>query len=191
MRTAPCLRSYRFISIVKLLEMAGTGSEHSSEDHVRSLAFPPPFLVLLTPARRHQSIATGQLANTAVEGGERSIDRLSTLPPEVLSAIFKLVGKPVGQPLSKHLLPFHLEQLYDRIELWHRKAALKLSRLLRTIRDQPELARCIRKIELGTRRYGPQETPEYRAESLRKAHALLKRHTQLREVTLRNSYDHC
>ncbi|GAA5961976.1 hypothetical protein JCM3765_007180 [Sporobolomyces pararoseus] len=75
---------------------------------------------------------------------EQKIDRLSSLPPELLDYIFDLaypLGSPSTGPLSKHLLHYHILGLYRRIDLEDGAQVVALSQ---KVEDQPELGELVK-----------------------------------------------
>ncbi|GAA5916976.1 hypothetical protein JCM6882_005076 [Rhodosporidiobolus microsporus] len=93
--------------------------------------------------------SSSQLASTGSPSAQERQDRLSSLPSEILREIFQLAGKPVGPPLSKRLLPFHLEQLYRSIQI-RPKHSRKADILLSTVLAHSELAQLVRKLDLSS-----------------------------------------
>ncbi|GAA6008440.1 hypothetical protein JCM11491_004478 [Sporobolomyces phaffii] len=71
------------------------------------------------------------------------VDRLSLLPPELVSHIFELFydpKEPLAFPLSKHLLPYFHVYRYRHVRLFTRTA---LSQFLATTRQNPSLAKLV------------------------------------------------
>ncbi|GAA5955817.1 hypothetical protein JCM3765_001861 [Sporobolomyces pararoseus] len=84
------------------------------------------------------------------------IDRLSTLPPELVSTIFDLAhdpGQPLREPLSKTLLPYFRRNLYREIKL---KSASSIPQLLSTLQRLPSLASLV--FELNTYTVDPESS---------------------------------
>ncbi|GAA5988073.1 hypothetical protein JCM5350_003925 [Sporobolomyces pararoseus] len=80
--------------------------------------------------------------------GAIKIDRLSLLPPELLSDIFDLAqdpAQPLREPLSKTLLPYFRQTLYRQIEI---SSTSSLSKLLETVKTLPSLAPLFRDLRI-------------------------------------------
>ncbi|GAA5955742.1 hypothetical protein JCM3765_001837 [Sporobolomyces pararoseus] len=78
---------------------------------------------------------------------DTQIDRLSSLPPELLSPIFDLAHdpeEPLREPLSKTLLPYFRQNLYRQIRI---SSSSSLSKLLATVQSNPSLAQLINDLD--------------------------------------------
>ncbi|GAA5955745.1 hypothetical protein JCM3765_001838 [Sporobolomyces pararoseus] len=79
---------------------------------------------------------------------DTQIDRLSSLPPELLSTIFDFAHdfeEPLREPLSKTLLPYFRQNLYREIRI---SSSSSLSKLLATIETTPSLAPLVKDLRL-------------------------------------------
>ncbi|GAA5965596.1 hypothetical protein JCM3765_004747 [Sporobolomyces pararoseus] len=113
--------------------------------------------------------------------GNTQVDRLSSLPPELLNEIFDLaypVGYPSTGPLSKHLLHYHLVGLYSRIKLTKEST---VSRLIEKITSQPSLGELVRVLRIEI---ADSESGSARLERTRKCRRFLQKLTKLEELDL-------
>ncbi|GAA5854629.1 hypothetical protein JCM3766R1_003127 [Sporobolomyces carnicolor] len=76
------------------------------------------------------------------------VDRLSSLPPELLTVIFDLAHDPedpLTEPLSRTLLPYFRRNLYRHVQLVYRGSRLAFSE---TIRAHPALGSLVRQLDI-------------------------------------------
>ncbi|GAA6013429.1 hypothetical protein JCM11491_006075 [Sporobolomyces phaffii] len=92
--------------------------------------------------------AVDSAVNTSSGLTERKIDRLSSLPNELLDRIFDLahtLDHPSTGALSKHLLPFHISGLYRRI---HLEKLANFVQLVDKVSREPEYGGRIRSLRI-------------------------------------------
>ncbi|GAA5955720.1 hypothetical protein JCM3765_001832 [Sporobolomyces pararoseus] len=83
------------------------------------------------------------------------IDRLSSLPPELLSPIFDLAHdpeEPLREPLSRALLPYFRQTLYREIRI---SSSSSLSKFLTTVQANSNLACLVRDLSTREADYHP------------------------------------
>ncbi|GAA5847011.1 hypothetical protein JCM3766R1_005897 [Sporobolomyces carnicolor] len=76
------------------------------------------------------------------------VDRLSSLPPELLTVIFDLAHDPehpLTDPLSRNLLPYFRRNLYRHVRLVHEGSRLAFSE---TIRAHPALGSLVHQLDI-------------------------------------------
>ncbi|GAA6045120.1 hypothetical protein JCM8097_000599, partial [Rhodosporidiobolus ruineniae] len=77
---------------------------------------------------------------------DEPVDYFSSLPPELLCRIFELAyAKSLPEaPLSKTLLPFHLERVYNKVTLGSYNSLERFAAHISTHRDRGKLVKMMR-----------------------------------------------